>query len=98
MSEHREMTMIECVARALSTEANGPGIADHNWPAWVPAAHVALTAMRQPNAPMYDAGYDATRQADGTPQFVDAGFCLGHAGVIFRAMIDAALSEGTSHE
>ncbi len=32
------------------------------------------------------AGYDATRLDDGTPQFADAGFCLGHAAKIYAAM------------
>jgi hypothetical protein len=35
---------------------------------------------------MISAGYDATRLADGTPQFAEAGFCLGHAAKIYVAM------------
>ena len=34
------------------------------------------------------AGYDATRLPDGTPQFADAGFCLGHAAKILLAAMD----------
>jgi len=45
---------------------------------------------REPTEAMYDAGYDATRLPDGTPQFADAGYCLGHSGNIYRAMIAAA--------
>jgi hypothetical protein len=43
----------------------------------------------EPTEQMYSAGYDATRLADGTPQFADAGFCLGHAGNVYRAMLAA---------
>lgn len=39
---------------------------------------------------MEDAAYDATRLPDGTPQFADAGFCLGHAMQIFQAATLAA--------
>jgi len=35
---------------------------------------------------MMDAGYDATRLDDGTPQFAGGGFCLGHAAKIYAAM------------
>lgn len=45
---------------------------------------------------MYNAGYDATRLADGTPQFVDSGFVLGHSGQIYRAMLSAAPKFGAS--
>lgn len=43
----------------------------------------------EPTEEMYAAGYDATRLSDGSPQFADAGFCLGHSGDIYRAMIAA---------
>ncbi len=45
---------------------------------------------REPTLSMYEAGYDATRLSDGMPQFADAGFCLGHAGNIYRAMLSAS--------
>ena len=35
---------------------------------------------------MMSAGYDATRLEDGTPQFSEAGFCLGHTAKIYAAM------------
>lgn len=41
----------------------------------------------EPSERMIEAGYDATRLAGGTPQFAGAGFCLGHAREIYRAMI-----------
>lgn len=44
----------------------------------------------EPTEEMYSAGYDATRLESGFPQFADAGFCLGHAGKIYRAMLAAA--------
>lgn len=40
---------------------------------------------------MLEAGYNATRLPDGTPQFYDAGFCLGHSAKIYEAMINEAL-------
>lgn len=40
---------------------------------------------------MMEAGYNATRLPDGTPQFYDAGFCLGHSAKIYEAMINEAL-------
>ncbi len=36
---------------------------------------------------MCSAGYDATRLADGQPQFYKDGFCLGHADKIYQAMV-----------
>lgn len=49
--------------------------------------------MRLVTEAMANAGYDATRLADGTPQFAEAGFCLGHAGNIYSAMREAEISE-----
>lgn len=40
----------------------------------------------EPTEDMMDAGYNATRLADGTPQFAEAGFCLGHTRNIYLAM------------
>ncbi len=45
-----------------------------------------LLVPHEPTEGMYHTGYDATRLPDGTPQFANAGFCLGHAGTIYRAM------------
>lgn len=53
----------------------------------VPAGWVLVPV--EPTMEMYEAGYDATRLADGTPQFANAGFYLGHSGNIYRAMIAA---------
>lgn len=44
----------------------------------------------EPTEGMVSAGYDATRYHDGQPLFAEAGFCLGHAHDICRAMIKAA--------
>lgn len=57
------------------------------WRAFLPAARAAVQALMEPDEGQYNAGYDATRRYDGYPQFADAGFCLGHAGVIYRAML-----------
>lgn len=40
---------------------------------------------------MMEAGYNATRLPDGTPQFYESGFCLGHSAKIYEAMINEAL-------
>lgn len=45
---------------------------------------------KEPTEEMIEAGYDATRDHDGNPVFADAGFCIGHARHIFRAMLSAA--------
>jgi hypothetical protein len=42
------------------------------------------------NEVMCIAGYEACRNEDGTHQFADAGFCLGHAVKIYKAMIEAS--------
>ena len=36
-----------------------------------------------------EAGYDATRLSDGSPQFADAGFCMGHAAKIIAAALES---------
>lgn len=60
---------------------------------WKARAKELLDAMMEPSEAMYDAGYDATRLPDGTPQFANAGYCIGHSGNIWRAMIAAALKD-----
>lgn len=44
----------------------------------------------EPTEEMLYAGYDATRLPDGTPQFYESGFCLGHASKIHKAMLESA--------
>ena len=39
---------------------------------------------------MLNAGYDATRLTDGTPQFASAGYVLGSSATIYAAMRAAA--------
>ncbi len=51
-------------------------------------AILALIRDRLLSEEAVEAGYDATRLPDGTPQFADAGFCLGHAAKILLAAMD----------
>jgi hypothetical protein len=48
----------------------------------------------EPTEKMMNAGYDATRLEDGTPQFAKAGFALGHTRTIYMAMRAAVEPEG----
>lgn len=90
--------MLENIANAIDFAdeayvANYPGdpLAARAGPKWSEAITVAvLRAMYEPSEAMYGAGYDATRDDSGMPQFADAGFCLGHSGKIWRAMVNAA--------
>lgn len=52
----------------------------------------------EPSYEVMSAGYDATRLLDGTPQFADAGFCIGHARAIYIAMRKAEAIEETAGE
>jgi len=68
------------------------------WDAWqaataaaVPPGYVVVPV--EPTEAMMNAGYDATRLQDGTPQFCDSGFCLGHSEKIYTAMLEAAPKE-----
>lgn len=54
---------------------------------WLEKARAAVQALMEPDEGQMDEGYDATRLADGTPQFAKAGFCIGHSRTIYQAML-----------
>lgn len=97
--------MIERVAKAIARHIHkdadygldGDTAFESRRDDFIGIARAAIEAMREPDMAMMMAGYDATRQENGAPQFAETGFCVGHAGRIFFAMIDAALSQNTLH-
>jgi hypothetical protein len=91
------MTPLERAARALcELDNNPPGATMDGKPLWMdylPEVRAVLQAIREPSKAMTDAGGEKeyAGEADGEDVNVSAGDYA--AGVIYRAMIDAALEE-----
>lgn len=76
-------SMIERVARALAEEDGD--LYEANAVFWKGMARAAIKAMREPT--------EAMERAGDIPGWDDA-VSIGHSADVWRAMIDAALSEG----
>lgn len=88
---------LERAARALCELDNNPPCATMDgrplWMDYLPEARAVLRAVREPSRVMTDAGGEVeyAGESDGEDVNVSAGNYA--AGVIYRAMIDAALAE-----
>jgi len=89
MTDHdKPMSMVERVARAICAALEvdpGPNLltGKPRWHGYIPAARAAISAMREPTEGMRKAaGDDAGYYADS-----------GEIEVVYRKMIDAALTE-----
>ena len=92
--------MIERVARAIALAAlddETRSVVDpENWPvaeSYCDMARAAIEAMREPLLHMIEAGDDLIPVARCTETYQIARGSKGHPEDIYRAMIDAALSE-----
>jgi hypothetical protein len=76
-------TMRERVARAIAESHYPDKCVESMWQHMMPDAIAAIEAMREPTEAMVNAGYDVGYSPDPLP-----------CDAVWKAMIDAAISEG----